>query len=172
MRWSVLGVGLLILSAGCDNENSPSQANQAVFTAQLLPSNEVPPVTNADAGASGNVTITFNLTMDTSGNITASTADFNAAFSGFPADTSLTAAHIHPGAAGAVGPPLVTVPLAAGDATFPNGSGTLLKTGISVPADVTTQIINNPSGYYFNVHTALNPAGAARGQLVRTGGSY
>jgi hypothetical protein len=25
----------------------------------------------------------------------------------------------------------------------------------------------NPSGYYFNVHTALNPTGAIRGQLVR-----
>ena len=29
------------------------------------------------------------------------------------------------------------------------------------------QIIDNPNGYYFNVHTTLNPGGAARGQLVK-----
>jgi hypothetical protein len=28
-------------------------------------------------------------------------------------------------------------------------------------------IINNPAGYYFNVHTALTPGGAIRGQLVK-----
>jgi hypothetical protein len=27
-------------------------------------------------------------------------------------------------------------------------------------------ILNNPAGYYFNVHTALNGGGAVRGQLV------
>jgi hypothetical protein len=28
-------------------------------------------------------------------------------------------------------------------------------------------IINNPSGFYFNVHSTLNPGGVARGQLVK-----
>ena len=28
-------------------------------------------------------------------------------------------------------------------------------------------IMANPAAYYFNVHTQLNPTGAARGQLVR-----
>jgi hypothetical protein len=28
-------------------------------------------------------------------------------------------------------------------------------------------IISNPSGYYFNIHTALTPGGAIRGQLVK-----
>jgi hypothetical protein len=35
------------------------------------------------------------------------------------------------------------------------------------PATLAQQIIDNPAGYYFNVHTALNPGGAVRGQLVR-----
>jgi hypothetical protein len=30
---------------------------------------------------------------------------------------------------------------------------------------VVSAIRRNPSGYYANVHTAKNPAGAARGQL-------
>jgi hypothetical protein len=28
------------------------------------------------------------------------------------------------------------------------------------------EIIANPAGFYFNVHTAANPTGAVRGQLV------
>jgi hypothetical protein len=30
------------------------------------------------------------------------------------------------------------------------------------------QIYNNPAGFYFNVHTPVNPGGAVRGQLTRT----
>jgi hypothetical protein len=29
------------------------------------------------------------------------------------------------------------------------------------------QIINNPSAFYFNVHSPSNPGGFSRGQLVR-----
>jgi hypothetical protein len=28
-------------------------------------------------------------------------------------------------------------------------------------------IVANPAGFYFNVHTPVNPGGAARGQLAR-----
>jgi len=34
-----------------------------------------------------------------------------------------------------------------------------------VPADKAAAILNDPTGFYFNVHTALNPNGAIRGQL-------
>jgi hypothetical protein len=37
----------------------------------------------------------------------------------------------------------------------------------SAAAELAQQIINNPGAYYFNVHSALTPAGAVRGQLVR-----
>jgi len=46
-----------------------------------------------------------------------------------------------------------------------NGSGSITKNGINVPADRAAAILSNPAGHYFNVHTALNPAGAIRGQL-------
>ena len=32
--------------------------------------------------------------------------------------------------------------------------------------DKAAAILSNPAGHYFNVHTALNAAGAIRGQLV------
>jgi len=47
-----------------------------------------------------------------------------------------------------------------------NGSGSVTKNGINVPADRATAILSNPAGHYFNVHTALNVNGAIRGQFV------
>ena len=34
-------------------------------------------------------------------------------------------------------------------------------------AVIAQQIVNNPAGYYFNVHTDLNKGGVMRGQLVK-----
>ena len=137
------------------------------FTAQLSPSNEVPAVTNAESGGSGTVTVKVTLNKDAAGSPTSATVDFNATFSGFPTGTALTAAHIHPGAAGTNGSPLVSTTITSGEVTFPNGSGTLSKTGLTLPVDQATAIDANPAGYYFNIHTALNPGGVARGQLVK-----
>jgi hypothetical protein len=52
--------------------------------------------------------------------------------------------------------------------TLSGGNGTIVKNNVGINIEVANQIIANPAGYYFNVHTALNPAGAIRGQLVRT----
>jgi hypothetical protein len=38
-------------------------------------------------------------------------------------------------------------------------------TGVDVPAALAQMIIDNPSGFYFNIHSPLNPGGFARGQL-------
>jgi hypothetical protein len=153
---------------GCDdNPTSPSSA-PAIFTATLLPANEVPPVTGAQAGGSGTVTITMNLTRDGGGNITAATADFDVSVTGFPAGMALTAAHIHPGAAGTTGNPVVDLGLSAGEVTFANGSGTFTKNGITVSVVQADGMVANAGAFYFNIHTSANPGGVARGQLTRT----
>jgi hypothetical protein len=48
-----------------------------------------------------------------------------------------------------------------------NGSGTFTKTGVQPQGGVADlqKILSNPAGFYFNVHTQKNPAGAVRGQL-------
>ena len=69
-----------------------------------------------------------------------------------------TMAHIHKGAAGVAGP--VVVPL---DAPKDGAS----KGCASPPADVLAAIVANPSDYYVNIHTAAQPAGAMRGQLMK-----
>jgi hypothetical protein len=152
------------LAAGCgdDNTTAPSTA-PVVFTAQLRPANEVPPITNAESGGTGAVQITFE-----GADAGAQTASFHIQLSGFPAGTTLTGAHIHPGAPGVNGGVVVgtgisaTTPLALteGITSFDTGN-------INVSAATAQAILNNPGGFYFNVHSTVNPGGVARGQLVR-----
>ena len=164
--------GLLILGslaiAGCGSDpNSPSPTSTAKFTAVLLPASEVPPVTGAEAGGSGNATITFNLTKDSAGTITAANMDVTASASGFPAGMALTASHIHAGPAGANAGIFVSLGLTAGEVTFANGSGSFTKQGVTLTADEANAIMANPAAFYLNIHTAANPNGVARGQLTR-----
>ncbi len=61
-------------------------------------------------------------------------------------------AHIHSGAVGANGPPVVTVVLTENRCA-------------AVDIDVLKAIVAAPDNYYVNVHNAEFPAGAIRGQL-------
>lgn len=126
-------------------------------------------MTNADGSASGTVTLTFNVTRDASNAISSGTLDINAPLSGFPANTTVIGSHIHTGAAGINGPILVDAGLtAAAPLTLAAGTGTIARTAPAVTTGATIQsIIDNPAGFYFNVHTALNTGGAIRGQLRR-----
>ena len=175
-RLWIVALALGVLAAGCGSYKSPTapsaNPNQVKFTATLLPSNVVPAITNADASGRGTVTITLNLTKDPAGTITAATADFTMDLNSFPAGTSVTTALIHPGAAGVNGGGLIAMGLGAGEIVLVNGTQTgITKTGVTGGAAWTPAaaqaIIDNPSNYYFLVHTALNPGGAARGQLVK-----
>jgi hypothetical protein len=171
-RALMLAVLTTVFGFGCTDDPNPigssSDATTTVhtFTAQLSPANEVPPVTNAQSTGSGTVTISIILATNTSGAVTSASVSFNGTFSGFPPGMSLTGAHIHTGAAGVVGGVLVSAAVASGDVVLPDGSGTMSRTGLTLGVDTANAIIANPSGYYFNIHTALNPGGVARGQLV------
>jgi hypothetical protein len=77
-------------------------------------------------------------------------------------------AHIHPGATGINGSPLVNTGLtAASPVILTDGTGTLTFTNVPVTQEQAQAIVANPAGFYFNAHTAVNPGGAVRGQLVR-----
>ena len=158
--------GLTLSACSDDSPNSPSPASSSKFTVTLLPANEVPAIVGAEAAGSGTATITLNLTKDSSGYVTAATADFSVTAAGFPNGTTLTGAHIHGGNAGSNGGILVSLALAAGEVTFANGGGSFAKTGISVTVDQANAIVANPSSFYFNIHTAANVGGVARGQLT------
>jgi len=167
----ILAVAAVAVGAAACGSSSTSPSAPAVptFTATVLPANETTTVVGPETSGSGTMTIKFNLTKDSAGNVTAATADFNGTFSGFPNGTTLTGAHIHTGASGVAGGIVISLGLGAGEVVFANGSGTLTKTGINIsPVDLANTILSNPSAYYFNIHTATNPGGVARGQLVRT----
>jgi hypothetical protein len=160
---------VLALVAGCDddNPNGPT-SGPIVFTAQLSPANEVPPITNAESSGRGFALITFNVPRDNSGAVSGSgTVTFEIQTSGFPDGTQAILAHIHPGAAGVNGTVLVNTNLAAAD-PINMGPGTVTRT---LTADISqvnaTNITANPGGFYFNVHTRVNGGGVMRGQLVR-----
>jgi len=174
-RVAILAIALTTFAAACGSKTptTPSgNSNQVKFTASLLPSNEVPAITDAEASGRGTVNVTLNLTKDAAGAITAATADFALDVNSFPAGTPITAAHIHPGAAGVNGGVMVSMGLGAGEIVLVNGTQTgIVKTGQTnggtfTPAQA-QDMINNPQNYYFNIHSVAHSGGVARGQLVK-----
>jgi len=73
-----------------------------------------------------------------------------------------TGAHIHKGGKGASGPVVVDLK----PEFTPGESAFTAKTCVDAPAETTTALIADPSGYYVNVHSATYPNGALRGQLA------
>ncbi|WP_293678353.1 CHRD domain-containing protein [uncultured Phenylobacterium sp.] len=70
-----------------------------------------------------------------------------------------TAAHIHKGAAGASGPPVVMM-------KAPDAAGKVSGCATAA-ADVVQDIVAHPANYYVNVHNAEFGGGAIRGQLSK-----
>ena len=100
LRAFVVLAGVAAMAAGCGSSSPTSPSTTALptsntFTASLLPANEVPAVTNAEASGTGTVTVTMAVTRDSASSITAATATFSVSLSGFPAGVTLTGAHIH-----------------------------------------------------------------------------
>jgi len=153
-------VTLAAVAAGCGSKSTPTQpSNTVVFTVNLLPSNETPPITNGENVARGTAVITVH--KDTN------LVEFAVSVNSFPAGSSLILAHIHGPSAPAGVPAVVFVNtnLTAGTApALVNGAATMTLSNTAT-ADQVAQILANPSQFYFNVHSALNPGGVMRGQL-------
>lgn len=147
-----------------------ARAEIVVFTATLSPANEVAPivVSSAEAGSSGTAIITLDITRSGS-TITAATARFDVSVSGFPSNGSslIILTHIHQGAATVNGPVRVDSGISPGAPIgTPQGVAAYSRSNLVVSPAVADLILNGPGGFYFNVHTALNPNGVMRGQLV------
>ena len=137
-----------------------AQAETILFTAILSAAGEVAPVvvhpTETDTTGSALVTLTVTRT---GGVITSATARFDATLSGLAANSVIILAHIHEGAAGVNGPIRVDSNISpASPVPVVNGAASFTRTGLAVTPAVAQAIIDNPAGWYFNVHTALSPA--------------
>jgi len=136
----------LALSAMCASPLLAQNASAPVtLRAELSGANEVP--TTGDPDGSGTASITIDpAKRQVCYDVTVAQID--------PA----TMAHIHKGAKGEGGPPVVSLS-APKDGSAKGCVGEL-------DAAVLRDIIANPAGYYVNVHTSSYRAGAVRGQLT------
>ncbi|TAK16766.1 MAG: CHRD domain-containing protein [Acidobacteria bacterium] len=163
---SLVGACVLILCvSACQSPIAPPTS--ITLTAALSPANEIPPVITPDAAGRGTVTILMNVSRDDAGNVTAATATVTCDLTGFPPGTTLTGAHVHIGGINSSGSIVLDTGLGAGEVVLTTGSGSFSKQGIGVDPTVAGNMVSMPASYYFNIHTALTPGGAARGQLIR-----
>jgi hypothetical protein len=147
-RFSAILILLLSIVSCSNSYNNPSpdpNSNTTTYKATLNSSNEVPMNTSS---AMGNATLTFNNTTKAF-TITVTHNVVNP-----------TMAHIHRGLAGTAPANNVVFGLNSTSATTYTLSGTLDATQ---EADLKTV----PELYYVNIHTAANPTGEIRGQLIK-----
>ncbi|HEV8229300.1 MAG TPA: CHRD domain-containing protein [Candidatus Limnocylindria bacterium] len=150
---------------------SPTPETKFTFLADLKTTNEVPAIANAEASCSGKGTFTLDTTKDSTGKVTAATAAFDLTVSACPATVMLTLFHIHQAPAGTNGGVKVggktdaanPIPLPTGATTTP-----ISVKGVAVDPQLASDIIAGPAGFYFNVHSQLNPGGVIRGQLTKS----
>ncbi|MEZ5365907.1 MAG: CHRD domain-containing protein [Bryobacterales bacterium] len=161
-------IGLLAaLAAGTSLAQS---SGLAIFTAPLSPSSENPPIEGLAAG--GNATVLVHMTRDSTGALTRAVVDFQIDLS-TEADINVFAMHIHRGVRGANGPVVIDSNFGAATDYGP-GSHQISRQNIVTAADglaVVEALLANPSGFYVNMHSAVNRGGFVRGQLMRTDGA-
>jgi hypothetical protein len=166
-----LAVLVGLASPACDDDDDDGPLTPSdetiTFIATLSPANEVPAVTGAEATGGGTATIVLHVDRGVGNDITDASADFQVALGNFPPGTSLTGAHVHRGTAGDNGDIVVNTGLTPGEVQLTTGAGAFSEMNVDVAAGLAEQIVANPSQFYFNVHSATNPNGVARGQLVR-----
>lgn len=147
------------------------RAELATRLAVMSPANEVPPVANLNALGRGTVRILR--TVDAVGNTTSASVTFDVAYTGFPAETVISAMHLHLAPAGVNGPVTVDSTLATPITVAESGNGFLRfdsEVDLARAGALTTldAFFWAPSQVYLNLHTRANPGGALRGQLLAT----
>lgn len=131
----------------------------------LSPANEVPPATGTGSGGE----ILSGITYDTDTNVLAVALGYGS-FAGFTDLTGpATAAHIHgPAPATGTAGPIHDFVAASQHLAAPNpGSGGLIVGSVTLSDTNETDLLNGQ--LYVNIHTAANPNGEIRGQLVEGG---
>jgi uncharacterized protein (TIGR03437 family) len=142
---------------------------QSVFQVTLLPSNEVPPVTGLTATGPSRVPV--YLLRNADGSVAAGATLFDVNVRGFPAPTTFTGLHIHDAGPGTNSGVVFPSGLdgAANKVVSDTGNGNIFRlVNVSTSAAIAklNALVQNPNGFYLNVHTTVNGGGAAREQLM------
>ena len=174
-RFSAAAVVLALFAAGCDETLNPATPTpgQVTLVSNLSGAANVPPASSLEAGSAGTLSVSM---VPAAGG--AYTAEFSFQIGGLvkagvlPAPLNggsvIVAGYVHQGAAGTVGPPVVQLPISLqAPIVTPDGSVVLTISNVAVSASAATAILSNPSGFYFNMYSALNQNGVVRGQLAK-----
>jgi hypothetical protein len=137
---AILALGAAIALAGCE---TVAESVDETYSASLSGAQEVPGPGDMDGSGTAEVTV-----VDAVDNVC---YEINVA-----GISPATAAHIHRGATGIAGPPVVTLEAPTDGET---------QGCMQAPEAIADEIEANPAGFYVNVHTADFPNGAVRGQL-------
>lgn len=135
----------------------------------MSPANEVPPITNESAGATGRATIAFHLRRNDAGAIVSGVVDFDIDYN-FPVPVVVRGLHIHEGAAGVNGPVRIDTGLSGTNTLDASGTGNIFRQVVVTSGDALTAlsgVLANPAGWYVNLHTSVNTGGLMRSQLTR-----
>ena len=157
----LVGVLALVVIGGA-TAKKPALSATPVFKLNLKPSQEVPPIKDLKADATGSVT--FDLTRNAAGTITSGDVVFYFNYS-FPGPATVNGLHIHQGAKGISGAPVVGAVLSANDAADADGLGNITSVVTGTAAATLQAILDNPRNYYVNLHTTATPTGALREQM-------
>ncbi len=130
--------------------------------------NEVPPNNSGNSAVSS---VTAIAVQSDSGRFTSGSVIFDLNYN-VASPVTFTGLHIHKGDAGVNGP--IEIPTSVSSvASDPSGKGNLhypvnVNVASALVQDGLSGLFGNPSGYYINVHTTVNPGGTARAQLRAT----
>lgn len=138
-----------VTAAAVAGPNGSDQATMCVFTTQLRTENEVPAQESAAFGHS-------QIKVRNDGTIEFKTHIVN------PGGERFVAGHIHIGSAVVAGP--VVQPLTVGPFVATSDAQIMRSDEVSNAA-LGAAICADPSNYYVNYHTTVDPGGAIRGQL-------
>jgi uncharacterized protein (TIGR03437 family) len=144
---------------------SPAIAETLTATVQMSSVNEIAPPVPIPAGVAGSTVLTFNITRDNGGNITSASVNFLTQLN-FPGSVTVVGLHIHEAVAGVNGAIKINTGLSAtNNLTFASGQGLINLTANNADIEIIKKLLANPAGYYVNLHSTVNPAGAMRGQI-------
>jgi uncharacterized protein (TIGR03437 family) len=139
--------------------------DQMVYPVSLLPSNEVPPVT--DYAASGPGQITINTIRRPDGSVEAGIVTFDVNYR-FPDSPTVTGFHIHDGVAGMNGPVIINTGLSGANSLAASPLGNIYRiVTVAGPAGINTlnSLVSTPQNQYVNLHTSVYGGGVIRAQI-------
>ncbi len=146
------------------------QASRLVFRPVMSTAFENPPIA---LDAEGAALIEVNVNRDpTTGAITSGTVVFDVDYR-FPSPVTITGLHIHNGPVGVNAPVVIDTGTNGSTTAITNATRGNIFRIVEIPSTNATGIaalnglFTDPTQYYVNMHTTVNPGGVIRGQLYK-----